>query len=268
MSTLNPGAADAVVEQALRDGELHKALLDHLEAGIYMVDRTRRILYWNRGAERISGYTAPEVAGHFCQGDLLMHCDGAGRALCGNACPLSTVMLDGRPREIAIFLRHRLGHRVPVQVRSRAISDSTGEIIGAVEVFEQVSTPAPVDRRALEAHGCLDPLTELPNRLYAEFKLCQTLEAFRTFGISFGWLAVQLDEVEKLEHRYGHGLVEAAVKMLARTLDNNVGRLDLLSRLESGGIPDRGSQLLGARNGRPHREASGIGSRFKPGMVG
>ena len=36
--TLNPVKDDAVVEQALRDGELHKALLDHLEAGIYRVE--------------------------------------------------------------------------------------------------------------------------------------------------------------------------------------------------------------------------------------
>ena len=100
-------------------------------------------------------------------------------------------------------------------------------------MFEQVSTPAPCDRRALDAHGCLDPLTEVPNRLYGEFKLGQTLEAFRTFGISFGWLAVQLDDVEKLEHRYGHGIVDAAVKMLARTLDNNLGALDLLNRWDA-----------------------------------
>jgi PAS domain S-box-containing protein len=69
---------DLVLQQALDDDDLHQALLDHLEAGIYMVDRNRRIRYWNRGAEHISGYMAHEVAGHFCQGDLLMHCDSAG----------------------------------------------------------------------------------------------------------------------------------------------------------------------------------------------
>jgi PAS domain-containing protein len=85
MSALDRERENSVVEQALRDGELHKALLDHLEAGIYMVDRRRRILYWNRGAEQISGFLSQDVAGHFCQGDLLMHCDSAGRGMCGKA---------------------------------------------------------------------------------------------------------------------------------------------------------------------------------------
>jgi PAS domain-containing protein len=133
MSTLNSDKDNPVVEQALRDGELHKALLDHLDAGIYMVDRNRRILYWNRGAEQISGYLAQDVAGHFCQGDLLMHCDAAGRGICGKGCPLSSVMFDGMSREHVFFLRHRHGHRIPVQVRARAIYDSAGAIIGAVE---------------------------------------------------------------------------------------------------------------------------------------
>ncbi len=236
MSQLHPDAEDVVVAQALCDGELHKALLDHLEAGIYMVDRTRRILYWNRGAEQISGYMAQEVAGHFCQGDLLMHCDDAGRGLCGKGCPLSTVMLDGKPREHTFFLRHRHGHRVPVHIRSRPIYDSAGAITGAVEVFEQVTAPAAVDRRALSAHGCLDALAEVANRPYGEFKLGQAVDALRTFGIPFGWLAVELDDVEKLEHCYGHGMVDAAVKMLARTLDSNLGPLDSLTRWSRAGF--------------------------------
>jgi len=45
MSKSDPNLDHAVVTQALRDAELHKALLDQLEEGIYMVDRERRILY-------------------------------------------------------------------------------------------------------------------------------------------------------------------------------------------------------------------------------
>jgi PAS domain S-box-containing protein len=228
--TLKPEQDDPVVEQALRDGDLHKALLDHLEAGIYMVDRQRRILYWNRGAEHISGYSAQEVAGRFCQGDLLMHCDETGKGMCGKGCPLSTVMVDGKPREHNLFLRHRHGHRIPVQVRSRPIYDSKGAITGAVEVFEQLMVPAPIDRRALREHGCLDELAEVANRAYGEFRLGHAVHGLRRFGIPFGWMAVEVNDVSELEHGYGHGLVDAAVKMLAHTLDSNLGPLDFLSR--------------------------------------
>jgi PAS domain-containing protein len=40
-----------IVEQALRDGDLYKLLLDQMEEGIYIVDCDRRIVYWNGGAD-------------------------------------------------------------------------------------------------------------------------------------------------------------------------------------------------------------------------
>jgi PAS domain-containing protein len=36
-----------IVEQALRDGDLYKLLLDQMEEGIYIVDCDRRIVYWS-----------------------------------------------------------------------------------------------------------------------------------------------------------------------------------------------------------------------------
>ena len=39
----------------------YRQLLDSLADGVYFVDGDRRITYWNRGAEAISGYTAEEV---------------------------------------------------------------------------------------------------------------------------------------------------------------------------------------------------------------
>lgn len=56
-----------IVEQALRDGDLYKLLLDQMEEGIYIVDCDRRILYWNGGAERITGYYAHDIVGRLCQ---------------------------------------------------------------------------------------------------------------------------------------------------------------------------------------------------------
>ncbi len=33
-----------------------RAVLDQVSDGVYYVDRGRRIQYWNRGAERLTGY--------------------------------------------------------------------------------------------------------------------------------------------------------------------------------------------------------------------
>jgi PAS domain S-box-containing protein len=205
-----------IVEQALRDGDIYRLLLDQMEEGIYITDRDRRILYWNGGAERISGYYAHEIVGRLCQSDLLMHCDDSGQLLGGNAYPLKDVMEHGTPHECTLYMRHRHGHRIPVHIRSQAICEASGERVGAVEIFEVV-TPVLPDLRNLAAYDCLDELTGVLKRPFGEMKTRQAAEALSLFGIPFAWLRIAIDDLDGHERRYGQGMVESAVKMVAET---------------------------------------------------
>jgi len=53
------------------DPTFYKELLDHMSDGVYFVDNDRRILYWNQGAFRLTGYTSDEILGRCCQEDVL-----------------------------------------------------------------------------------------------------------------------------------------------------------------------------------------------------
>jgi PAS domain S-box-containing protein len=222
-----------IVEQALRDGDLYKLLLDQMEEGIYITDRDRRILYWNGGAERITGYYAHEIVGRLCQGDMLMHCDESGRVLCGDECPIQEVMKNGTPHECTLYMRHRHGHRIPVHIRSQAICEASGERVGAVEVFEEATPPALPDLSNLAAHDCLDETGAL-KRPFGEMKARQAAEAMQLFGIPFAWVKIALDDMAQLEHRFGQGMVEAAVKMIAETVAGNLKTLDWLTYWDRG----------------------------------
>ena len=60
--------------------DFYRELLEHLTDGIYFTDRERRIGYWNKGAEKLTGYTREEVIGKRCMDNILVHVDAAGRA--------------------------------------------------------------------------------------------------------------------------------------------------------------------------------------------
>jgi PAS domain S-box-containing protein/diguanylate cyclase (GGDEF)-like protein len=227
---VNPQAA--VVPQILQNEELYKELIDQLEDGIYMVDREQRIRFWNKGAEKITGYRAHEVMGRLCEGNLLMHRDYEGTLLCGERCPMAGVMRDGRSRSCSVFLRHKQGHSVPVRLRARAIQHADGTIVGAVEVFEEARAPGRDAIRALEPFGCLDPSIGVLNRGYGEMKIGQRLEEWRTFGVPVGWMQAALDHPDDLEHRFGRGVIEAVMKLVGNTLDENIGSFDVLTRWE------------------------------------
>ena len=57
----------------LNGNDFYKELIDNLSDGVYFVDRDRVIQYWNKGAERITGYNAKEVVGHSCRDNLPNH---------------------------------------------------------------------------------------------------------------------------------------------------------------------------------------------------
>jgi diguanylate cyclase (GGDEF)-like protein/PAS domain S-box-containing protein len=227
-----PESDDPVVQCALRDPLLHKQLLGQLDKGVCIVNRDYRILYWNVAAERISGYLSHEVAGQANHGDLLLHCANYDALLGGQGCALTELVLAGKPQDSIVLLLHREGYRILAYVESRPIHDAEGATIGALEMFEEVMASPQRGVREFEAFGCSDSFLRAAHRKYGEMKALHALEALNVFEIPFGWLRVDLDGAQDLDRNFGHGMVDAAVKMVAAALDRNLGALDVLTRWE------------------------------------
>jgi len=67
-----------------------------LHEGAYIVDKDRRIQFWNDTAEKITGYTASTVIGSRCSDNILRHVSEDGRELCISGCPLQATLIDGK----------------------------------------------------------------------------------------------------------------------------------------------------------------------------
>jgi len=211
----------------------YKNLLDNLYDGVYFVDAERRITYWNKGAERLTGYTASEVIDCYCRNDILMHVDEKGDRLCETSlCPAVKTLQDGHPREEDLFLHHKRGHRLPVAIRVAPILSPDGKIVGAVEVFSD-NTPRVVSKQTIEELqriALLDPLTEVGNRRYAEMNLKFRLAEQERYGWPFGILFIDIDVFKTVNDRFGHEVGDDVLRMTARTLSNSLRSFDLVSR--------------------------------------
>jgi diguanylate cyclase (GGDEF)-like protein/PAS domain S-box-containing protein len=206
--------------------------LDHAHDGVYVVDRRRRILYWNAAAERITGFSRGEVAERRCADAILMHVDDTGRCLCTSGCPLSATMADGASHEADVYLHHKEGHRVPVSVRVTPLEDDDGRIVGAIEFF---STPTPQNalfaRMAeLEKLALLDPLTRLPNRRHLTAELDAQLAMLRRSGVTFGALFFDIDRFKRFNDQFGHAAGDAALQTVAKTLVASARPFDTVGR--------------------------------------
>ena len=119
-----------------------ETILDSLSEGVYVCDRDRRIVFWSKSAERITGWLADDVVGKRCLEDILCHVDKDGHRLCGEEyCPLHRAMITGVTTSVPIivFALSKDGRRIPTQVTTSPIRNAAGEIIGGVETFRDVS---------------------------------------------------------------------------------------------------------------------------------
>ncbi|MBU4533261.1 MAG: adenylate/guanylate cyclase domain-containing protein [Eubacteriales bacterium] len=114
-------------------------LLDSVHDGVYIVDRLRRIVYWNRIAEGMTGYNADEVLGKTCGNRILNHADAEGEPLCDGNCPLSKALEQGRLLQSKVYVRHKSGNRFPVKLHVHPLANEEGEIVAAIAVFNNIS---------------------------------------------------------------------------------------------------------------------------------
>ena len=117
-------------------------ILNSLNDGLYVTDIDRRILYWNKAAERITGWTVEDVVGHRCMDNILNHVDKDGRRLCTtDFCPLHRCMITDRMSEspVIVFAQTKSGSRVPLAVSVAPLHGTDGEVVGAVETFHDYS---------------------------------------------------------------------------------------------------------------------------------
>ena len=210
----------------------YKEILENLADGVYFVDRQRKITFWNKGAENISGYSKSEIMGHSCADNILMHVDGNGKILCLDGCPLAATMEDGKMREAEVFLHHADGHRVPVAVRATPIYGANGEIIGAVELFSDQSSRATLmeQMQEMKKAALLDGLTEVGNRKYMEMKLETTFKEWSQHHLPFGLLFLDIDHFKNVNDTYGHACGDRVLKMVAETLASNIRSYDFIGR--------------------------------------
>ena len=212
--------------------EFYKDLIDNLYDGVYFVDRNRKITYWNKGAERITGYKSGQTIGRQCGENILNHITANGVQLCLTNCPLAASMEDGQPREAEVFLHHHDGHRMPVLVRASPIRNKYGEIIGAVETFSNndqvIQTRRQVDE--LRQSVFTDPLTGIGNRRYLEEGIRAAKAGIeRGAGIA-GLIFIDIDNFKQINDAYGHEIGDQVLLMVVRTLKYNLRGSDMLGR--------------------------------------
>lgn len=215
----------------MKNEELYLSIINNLHDGVYFVDTDRRISFWNKAAENITGYTSEEIVGCCCQDTNLNHIDEDGRPLCKIGCPLFATLIDSQQRRARVFVRHKDGYRIPILVNIFPVHED-GEVIGAIEVFTQDSPTVYEDKLVEHLSGIAmhDALTQLPNRRYLESFLSYKIDECQRFGRPAAVVFADIDNFSRFNNEYSHDVGDRVLVNISNSIKQNTRKNDLIGR--------------------------------------
>jgi len=207
-------------------------VLDNLYDGVYVLDKERKIIFWNKAAEKITGYSEEEVLGALCSKNIFSNAAAGNNQACFGLYPVIRALEDGKTHEEELYLNHKDGRRVPVYSRAVPIKNEKEEITGAMEVFIdksiQMSTLFKIAE--LEALTLIDPLTHVGNRKYTENIIAARLNELERYKWPFGILFIDLDDFKKINDLYTHDVGDKMLQMVTKIMLSNCRLSDFIGR--------------------------------------
>lgn len=218
--TLPEAGRQVMFSNLLDNPKLFRRVIEDMPLGLYIVDRDRRIRFWNHGAEQITGYLAHEVVGHVLE-DVVQACDREGNNFTAQQRPVTVTLAERQPQVCTAFFLHKSGHRVPVNARTLPIAEHGGPIEGVTVLFEEVfayrdELPSPA------MYGCIDAITRIPSRRLTQALLNECMVAMEDSGVGFGLVRIQILRLDEFQAKHGPQSVVPFLRTAARTLRHSL----------------------------------------------
>ncbi len=116
--------------------------LDQIQDGLFVTDVNRRIVFWNKAAEELAGFSPDNLLGRYCYDE-----DALGfRTLLGQnldadeSCPLLQSILANRPASVPpiVLMNTKSGKSVPVSLSVGPLRGLDGEVTGSIALFRDM----------------------------------------------------------------------------------------------------------------------------------
>jgi diguanylate cyclase (GGDEF)-like protein/PAS domain S-box-containing protein len=213
-----------VTEQRRREEELLRlaAIVESSEDAIIGKSLDGVIETWNRGAERLYGYSAWEVVGR--SDAMLAPPDDPGGWTNSSDRPMS-----GEKDRIETIGRRKDGSLIDVSLSVSPIQDSDGAVVGASTIARDITEQKRADdETAFLAYH--DKLTGLANRAMFEEHVDEALARARRSNGAVAVLYLDLDNLKVVNDRLGHAAGDQLIAKAAARLTRVARETDLVAR--------------------------------------
>lgn len=137
--------------------------MESISDGVFTVDLSWRITYFNHAAEQITGVKREEALGKNCA-------DVFRSSKCIDKCPLRQTLSGSQPRVSEIcYIITANGEQIPISISTAVIRDEQGGVIGGAETFRDLSEIQALRAKLEEGHqlGNINSRSPLLHKIFA-----------------------------------------------------------------------------------------------------
>lgn len=196
---------------------------------VICTDAGMRVSFMNPIAEQLTGWTMASASGLRLEQVFRIVDEETGLPI---PSPVEACLQTLAPTYLqeGAVLQSLTGERHDVQDSAAPVLTSNGDVLGAVLVFQDITTARALQREL--AHSAMhDALTGLPNRTWFEKRLREACEAARLQGHHGALCFIDLDRFKIVNDTAGHGAGDVLLRELSYVIRNRVRPDDLLARL-------------------------------------
>lgn len=210
----------------------YQNLIENLYEGLFYVDKERRIKYWSKGAEKITGYSSSEVLDQICSEKLLCPTDTEGKKYYGESNVFTNTLANGTTKQYELLITHKDGRKIPVSIRIAPMYDVNDNIAGATQLFtdNKEHLEHMVNDSEEYENSFFDPITKLPNKVSLEMSINFKLSEFRRYNRPFGLILFEIDNYDKLSDVYGEEFDTNVLVKISKLLTKELRPFDIAGK--------------------------------------
>jgi diguanylate cyclase (GGDEF)-like protein/PAS domain S-box-containing protein len=210
----------------------HQKLLNSMHDAVVFVDTTRRILLWNRAAERLTGISPSSVLQQRWSPSLIGMRDELGAQMAGDNCPVREALDSSVQTLRRLTIRSRQGRELSVDAHLVPVIGSDGVLHGATLLLHDASSQISLERRvqALHQKATRDPLTNVANRAEFDRVLHQFVATHRERQRPCSLIICDVDHFKLVNDTYGHPAGDEVLVSFAALLQRAREPADLVAR--------------------------------------
>lgn len=146
-------------DNLIAEKEKFERLLRLVPSAVFTVDMDRNITSWNFMAEKLTGYTAQETIGHKCS-DLAI-------SPCSDHCSLFDNNIPKPATNVECKLRRKDEKTITISKNVDYIKDPSGEIIGGIESFIDISERKEYEEKIREINLQLEESNKSKDKFFS-----------------------------------------------------------------------------------------------------